>query len=262
MTALTLSMHGTTAVLTMNRPQARNALDEQMREDFTRLIPQVRDERAIKAVVLTGAGGHFCAGGDIKSMQATVAGKQDVFDSRNRMLGLHRWFDELLDMEKPVITAVQGSAFGAGLSLALAGDFVLAAPSARFCCVFAKIGFVPDLAGMYLLPRLVGLQAAKELAFTARVVAAPEAQQMGMVYKIGSEDVLADALAFAERFASAPTEAMGYTKRVMNRAFETQRDEIYQQEALAQTLCRESAFHQEAIARFVGKQPPLFQWQD
>ena len=108
MTALTLSMHGTTAVLTMNRPQARNALDEQMREDFSRLIPQVRDDRAIKAVVLTGAGGHFCAGGDIKSMQAAVAGKQDVFDSRNRMLGLHRWFDELLDMEKPVITAVQG----------------------------------------------------------------------------------------------------------------------------------------------------------
>ena len=105
MTSLTLIMHGSTAVLTMNRPEARNALDQSMREEFTRLVPQIRDDRAIKAVVLTGAGGHFCAGGDIKSMQATVAGKQDVFDSRNRMLGLHRWFDELLDMEKPVISA-------------------------------------------------------------------------------------------------------------------------------------------------------------
>ena len=262
MTALTLTMHGATAVLTLNRPEARNALDTAMRDEFTRLIPQIRDDRAIKAVVITGAGGHFCAGGDIKSMQATVAGKQDVFDSRNRMLSLHRWFDELLDMEKPVISAVQGSAFGAGLSLALAADFVLAAPSAKFCCVFAKIGFVPDLGGMYLLPRLVGLQTAKELAFTARVVGADEAKQLGMAYRVTGEDVLAEAIAFAERFANAPTEAIGYTKRVMNHAFETQRDEVYQQEALAQTLCRESTFHQEAISRFISKQPPLFQWQD
>ncbi|MBB6577874.1 enoyl-CoA hydratase/carnithine racemase [Comamonas odontotermitis] len=262
MTSLILSMHGSTAVLTMNRPEARNALDQSMREEFTRLVPQIRDDRAIKAVVLTGAGGHFCAGGDIKSMQATVAGKQDVFDSRNRMLGLHRWFDELLDLEKPVITAVQGSAFGAGLSLALAGDFVLAAPSAKFCCVFAKIGFVPDLGAMHLLPRLVGLQTAKELAFTARVVGAEEARQLGMAYRLTSEDVLADAIAFAERFANAPTEAIGYTKRVMNHSFESQRAEVFQQEALAQTLCRESAFHQEAIQRFVNKQPALYQWQD
>lgn len=262
MTALTLAMHGTTAVLTLNRPEARNALDNTMRDAFMRLIPQVRDERAIKAVVITGAGGHFCAGGDIKSMQSTVAGKQDVFDSRNRMLSLHRWFDELLDMEKPVISAVQGSAFGAGLSIALAADFVLAAPSAKFCCVFSKIGFVPDLGAMYLLPRLVGLQTAKELAFTARVVGAAEAKQLGMAYRLTGEDVLTEALAFAERFANAPTEAIGYTKRVMNHAFESQRDEVYQQEALAQTLCRESAFHQEAIHRFVRKEPPLYQWQD
>lgn len=262
MTALTLSLHGSTAVLTMNRPEARNALDESMRVEFARLVPQIRDDRSIKAVVITGAGGHFCAGGDIKSMQATVAGKQDVFDSRNRMLSLHRWFDELLDMEKPVISAVQGSAFGAGLSIALAADFVLAAPSAKFCCVFSKIGFVPDLGGMYLLPRLVGLQTAKELAFTARVVGADEAKQLGMAYRVTGEDVLTEALALAERFASAPTEAIGYTKRVMNHALESQRHEIYQQEAIAQTLCRESAFHQEAISRFVAKQPPLFQWQD
>ena len=262
MTSLTFELRGSTAVLTMNRPQARNALDDSMRTEFAQRVAQVRDDRSIKAVVLTGAGGHFCSGGDIKAMQATVAGKQDVFDSRARMLDLHRWFDELLDLEKPVITAVQGSAFGAGLSLALAGDFVLAAPSAKFCCVFAKVGFVPDLGAMYLLPRLVGLQTAKELAFTARVVGAQEAQQLGMVYRVTGEDVLADALALAERFASAPTEAIGYTKRVMNRAFESQRDDIYQQEALAQTLCRETAFHQEAIARFSAKQAPLYDWHD
>ena len=262
MNALTFSLHGATAVVTLNRPEARNALDQAMRDELTVLVPQLRDDRSIKAVVLTGAGGHFCAGGDIKSMMNTVAGKQDVFDSRNRMLALHRWFDDLLDLEKPVISAVQGSAFGAGLSLALAADFVFAAPSAKFCCVFSKIGFVPDLGAMHLLPRLVGLQTAKELAFTARVVGADEAKQLGMAYKVTGEDVLQEAIAFAERFANAPTEAMGMTKRVMNHAFESQRAEVFQQEALAQTLCRESAFHQEAIQRFVSKQPALYQWQD
>lgn len=260
MTSLTLTMHGATALLTLNRPEARNALDQSMRDEFARLVPQLRDDRSVKAIVLAGAGGHFCAGGDIKSMAQTVSGKQDVFDSRNRMLALHKWFDELLDMEKPVISAVEGSVFGAGLSLALSADFVFAAPSAKFCVVFSKIGFIPDLGAMYLLPRLIGLQKAKELAFTARVVDAQEALSLGMVYEVSESSVLERALAFAERFASAPTEAIGMTKVVMNRAFETARDSVYQQEAIAQTLCRESEFHQEAIKRFIAKQPPLFQW--
>ena len=262
MTSLTFIMHGSTAVLTMNRPEARNALDQSMREEFTRLVPQIRDDRAIKAVVLTGAGGHFCAGGDIKSMQATVAGKQDVFDSRNRMLGLHRWFDELLDLEKPVITAVQGSAFGAGLSLALAGDFVLAAPSAKFCCVFAKIGFVPDLGAMHLLPRLVGLQTAKELAFTARTVDAAEAKQLGMVYDIVDDAAALTeaARALAQRFGQASTAAIGMAKTIMNQSFDSDARTIAELESYAQAMCRGSAYHQDAVQRFKAKEPLRFDW--
>ena len=259
MSVLQLTRSGAAAVLTMNRPAARNALDLELRNAFAAMLPEVRDDASIKAVILTGAGGYFCAGGDIRGM-ASASGT-GVFEARDRMLSLHRWFDELVDLEKPVIAAVEGSAFGAGLSLALAADFVLADPGAKFSCVFARIGFVPDLGGMYLLPRAVGLSRAKELAFTARVLDTPEAQSMGIVHRVCAPGgVLSAALALAANFEQAPAGAIGIMKSVMNHAFESERREVYAQEALAQTLCRESDFHKEAARRFLDKQPPLYQW--
>ncbi|RZS31792.1 enoyl-CoA hydratase/isomerase family protein [Corticibacter populi] len=260
MPVLELTRSGPTAVLTMNRPHARNALDLELRQAFAECLPQVRDDPAIRAVVLTGAGGHFCAGGDIRAMGGGQ-GNTDVFEGRSRIRAMHRWFDELVDLEKPVIAAVDGVAYGAGLSLALAADIVLATPRTSFCAVFARIGYVPDLGGMYLLPRAVGLARAKELAFSARVVDAHEAQALGIVQQVVSEGTVLDAaVALAARFEHAPAGALGIVKSVMNHAFESDRRSVYQQEALAQSLCRESAFHQEAARRFLGKQPPLYQW--
>ena len=254
-----VTRHGATAVLTMNRPEARNALNIAMRDAFSAAIAQVRDDSDVRAVILTGAGGHFSAGGDVKGMTPGAEGPPDVFGNRDRMRAIYRWFDELVDLEKPVISAVDGSAFGAGISLALAADFVLASPRAKFSAVFSRIGFVPDLAGLYLLPRAIGMQRAKELVYTARVVGAEEAKSIGLVYEV-CEDVQAAALALAERFHSAPTGAIGLSKSMLNRAFESSRDTIYAQEAMAQTLCRESAFHKQAVQRFLDKEPPLFQW--
>ena len=260
MSVLELSRVGASAVLTMNRPQARNALDIEMREAFMAMLPRIRDDETIRALVLTGAGGHFCAGGDIKAMGA-AQDKRDVFEGRSRMLRMHRWFDELVDLEKPVIAAVDGVAYGAGLSLALAADFVLASPRATFCSVFARIGYVPDLGAMYLLPRAVGLARAKAMAFSARVVDAKEAEDMGLVYQlVENEPVLDAALSLAARFENAPAGALGIIKSVMNHAFESDRRTVYMQEAMAQSLCRESEFHQEATSRFLNKQPPLYQW--
>lgn len=248
--ALTVTLDGATAILTLNKPAQRNALDDAMRADFVEAIPRVRDDPNVKAVVITGAGGHFCAGGDIKAMAQP---NREVFASRERIRALHRWFDQLVDLEKPVIAAVEGAAFGAGLSLALGADFIIAGKSARFCCAFTRIGLVPDMAAMYLLPRQVGLQRAKELVYSGRTVDAEEALRIGLVYAIAQGDALAEALALAKSFHDAPTGAIGIAKSVMNRAFESERDVVYSQEALAQALCRESGFHQDAIKAFLQK---------
>lgn len=260
MSVLELTRHGATAVLTMNRPSARNALDLELRQAFADLIPRIRDDADIRAVVLTGAGGHFCAGGDIRAMGGGQ-GDTDVFEGRTRILSMQRWFDELVDLEKPVIAAVDGVAYGAGLSLTLAADFVLTSTRATFCAVFARIGYVPDLGSMYLLPRAVGLARAKELVFSARVVDADEALALGITQRVIKEGaVLDEALALAARFEHAPAGALGIVKSVMNHAFESDRRSVYLQEAMAQSLCRESAFHKEAARRFLEKQAPLYQW--
>lgn len=262
MAVLQVEKHGATAVLTLNRPEQRNALDLELRAAFAEAVPQVRDDPAVRAVVITGAGGHFCSGGDIKSMAQALQGPRDIFEGRERIRKIHRWFDDLVDLEKPVIAAVDGSAFGAGLSLALAADFVIASPRAKFCAVFARIGYVPDMGLMYLLPRAVGLARAKELVFSARTVDAAEAQALGIVQQLATGDVLQEALALAARFERAPTEALGLAKSVMNRAFESDRDTVYAQEAAAQAMCRESAFHQEAVRRFLAKEAPVYQWPE
>lgn len=262
MAAIEIKRVGATAVLTMNRPDQRNALDPAMRESFAAALAEVRDDAEVRAVVLTGAGGHFCAGGDIKAMAGQPGQKRDIFEGRERIRKIHRWFDELVDLEKPVIAAVDGVAFGAGLSLALCADFVLASPRAKFCCVFARVGYVPDMGAMYLLPRAIGLSRAKDLVFTGRVVDAHEAKEIGLVQYVFEQDVLQAALDFAERFHTAPTGALGIAKGVMNHAFESDRQTVYAQESMAQAMCRESDFHNEAVRRFLAKEAPLYQWPD
>jgi 2-(1,2-epoxy-1,2-dihydrophenyl)acetyl-CoA isomerase len=262
MAAIDIQRAGATAILTMNRPEQRNALDYPMRQAFAAAVAEVRDDPTVRAVVLTGAGGHFCAGGDVKVLAEQENQKPDTFEGRERIRKIHRWFDELVDLEKPVIAAVDGVAFGAGLSLALCADFVLASPSAKFCCVFARLGFVPDMGSMYLLPRAIGLSRAKDLVFTGRVVGAPEAKEIGLVHQVCERELLPSALEFAERFHTAPTHALGIAKSVMNHAFESDRHSVYAQEAMAQAICRESEFHKEAVRRFLTKEAPIYQWPE
>lgn len=256
---LNITRRGATAILSMNRPGQRNALSLEMREAFERTLREVRDDDAVKAVVLTGSGGHFCAGGDIKSLSQAQAEGRDAFEGRDRIRHIQRWFDMLADLEKPVICAVDGAAFGAGLSLALCADYVIAERSATFCAVFARIGYVPDLLGMYLLPRAVGLPRAKELVFTARVCGADEALRLGLAQEV-CDNALDRAIDMAARFHAAPTQALGLAKSVMNRSFESTREAVYAQEAMAQAICRDSAFHREAARRFLDKQPALYHW--
>lgn len=249
--------HGATLVIRINRPERRNAFDLEVREGIAQAVFEARDNDEVRAVVITGAGGVFCAGGDLKSLSEA---KRPIFKDRDRIRRLHPWFRELVNLEKPVIAAVDGPAFGAGFNLALACDFVLATPQARFCAVFGRIGLVPDLGGFYLLPRIVGLQRAKDLVFSAREVDVEEAQRLGVVFQVVAQESLMDeALALAARYHDASTEALGIAKNILNRSFNLDQDTLAELEASAQALALHTAYHDEAVGNFLAKRPLRFQ---
>ena len=156
---LELRIHDGVATLTLNRPEARNAISTAMKDELSTVVPQIAADPGVRAVVLTGAGGVFSAGGDLRGMDE-VRASMTVEGWRDRMRSVHPLIRTLLEMDKPLIAAVDGAAFGAGFSLALLADFVLASPRARFCLSFMRVGLVPDFAAMYTLPRVVGVQRA------------------------------------------------------------------------------------------------------
>ncbi|GLC95129.1 enoyl-CoA hydratase [Cupriavidus sp. TA19] len=247
---------GSTAVITLNRPHRRNALDDSINAAMTDIVRTVREDRSVTAVVLTGAGGNFCAGADLVDGGAEV---ERGFYVRDLLLDHHGWFTELTDLEKPVISAVDGFATGAGLSVALAADFIIASDRARFVSSFGRVGFIPDLSLMYVLPRRVGLVRAKEIVFSAREIQGEEAVAIGLAEAVVPADRLRDAaIEFAQRFENAPTHVLGMAKRIMNRTFETDRHALLQLEAAVQGLCAASQYNAEAVRRFFSKEAPLF----
>ncbi|HXE47133.1 MAG TPA: enoyl-CoA hydratase/isomerase family protein [Ramlibacter sp.] len=255
--AVRFERQGTTAVVTLDSPAERNALTAPLKEGLAQAIARVKADSSIRAVVITGANGAFCAGGDLRSI--AVAGQLESDGMRSRMQAVNAIFRDLLSLDRPVIAAVDGAAFGAGFSLALAADFVLVTPRARFCMVFMRIGLVPDCGATYTLPRIVGPQRARELFLSAREVGAAEALSLGIAMEqLESAALMPRALALAESFAGASPLAVSLVKRfgldagAMEAAFEA--------EANAQALCFQTTPHREAIQRFFDKQPLAFQW--
>lgn len=249
---------GATLLVTLNRPERRNAFDLEMRQAIGEAVFAARDDTQVKAVVVTGSGGAFCAGGDLGALASQ---ERPAFGDRDRIRRLHPWFRELVHLEKPVIAAVDGPAFGAGFNLALAADFILGSPGARFCAVFGRIGLVPDLGGFFLLPRILGLQRAKELVFTAREVGADEALRLGILFALHpAERLLEEALRLAARFHDASTEAIGIAKSVLNRSFNLDYDTLAEMEASAQALALRTDYHKDAVSRFLEKKPLAFRW--
>lgn len=253
-----LKRHGKTQLIVLNRPSKRNALDIPMRNALAEAVVQCRDDDAVKAVVITGAGESFCAGGDLAALTGE---RRSGFQNRDRIKRLHLWFRELVNLEKPVIAAVNGFAFGAGFNLALAADFILVTPQTRFSAVFGRIGLVPDLGGFFLLPRIVGLQRAKEIIFTARTVDADEALRLGIAYaQHPGESLVDEALSLAERFWPASTDALGLSKTILNQSFHLDQHALAELEAYAQATAMDSEYHQGAARRFLGKMPLEFNW--
>ncbi|MFM0208288.1 enoyl-CoA hydratase/isomerase family protein [Paraburkholderia sediminicola] len=244
------------ATLTLNRPQQKNALDMSVRVALREAVYAIRQDRSIRAVVLCGAGQDFCSGGDLREMKV---GSAEV--GRNRIDDLHGWISMLIDLDRPVIAAVDGVAYGAGFSLALAADFLLATPRARFCMPFMKVGLVPDCGAFYTLPRVVGLARAKDLVFTAREVDAGEAQRMGAVFEIvAPESLHARAMQIAGSLAAASPIAFALAKRALNQSLGADLRSMLEIESAAQGIAFSTDFHREAVQRFKDKSTPLFQW--
>ena len=207
---------------------------------------------------MAGAGGAFCSGGDLKALSEEV---RPAEASRERIAAMHTWFTALTNIELPVVAAVDGPAYGAGLNLALAADFVLCSTRARFCAAFGRIGLVPDLGGFFLLPRIVGLQRAKELIFTARSVGAEEAVALGLALEVHEPDaLLGAAMRFAGRFRHASPQAVGMAKNILNQSTHLGQRTLADLEAYAQGICLSSDYHRQAVERFVSKEPLAFDW--
>ena len=248
------------AFLHLNRPEAKNALDDVMRVEIADVIGRLRKgidqkELDVRALVIGGRGGAFCGGGDVKSM----AMKKTSQMMHNRMTNVQDWFRDLLRLEMPVIAAVDGPAFGAGFSIALAADFIIATPKTSFCAAFGRMGLVPDTSIVFTLPRIVGLQRAKELIFSARVLGAEEAKAMGIVYALVPEgEAIEAATELADRMKLASVAAVGLTKQLLSQTFESSQTAMAQAEALAQAVAIGTDYHADAVQRFVGKAPLLF----
>jgi 2-(1,2-epoxy-1,2-dihydrophenyl)acetyl-CoA isomerase len=255
-------VEGGIATLTMNRPEARNAFSREMMDALSATLPRLALDPAVRLVVLTGAGNAFCAGGDVKSFARNVGGAPaaisfdtKVTDLRARM-EVARWLHE---MPKPTLAIIPGPAAGAGLSLALACDLRVAVDTAKFTTAFSKIGLAGDYGGSYFLPYLVGAAKARELYFTADVVSAHEALQIGLVNKVfPAASFDADAGAYARRLAGLPTVALGYMKKNLNAAQHGSLNDVLDLEAMHMIRTFMTDDHKSAAKAFVEKRPPEF----
>lgn len=247
------------AVLAFDRPERRNALDIPMRTELARLVAAASADTDVRAIVLTGRGGHFCAGGDIGSMRAGEGISAEA--GRERMRRMLHTVTALYTCDKPVLAAVEGAAYGGGFGLALLADLVVAGEGARFCMSFARLGLLPDSAALYTLPRIVGVQRAKELMFSAREIDAHEARDMGIVLEVTPRgSALGRALELARSLAQASPVALAMTKTALNNSLSSDLRAMVELEANAQGVAFASAYHREAVQRFLGKQPPMFRW--
>ncbi|MFI9646703.1 enoyl-CoA hydratase/isomerase family protein [Streptomyces sp. NPDC052040] len=248
--------------LTLNRPASLNAITPDLREQLIQSFSEASGDPGVRAVVLTGAGRGFCAGADLRGGRAAgaAAGERLPGDvARTIRGGAQRLVAAVLDCEKPVIAAVNGTAAGLGAHLALACDLVLAAASARFVEVFVRRGLVPDGGGAYLLSRLVGPQRAKELMFFGDALDAADAERLGLVNRVVPADGLERAaLIWAERLAAGPTRALALAKQLVNASLDGDRGAAFAAEAAAQEINMTTADAQEGVTSFAERREPRF----
>ena len=244
------------ATLWLNRPEKRNAMSDDMRTEFIAALERVANDKAIRALVLTGKGNGFCAGGDIAGMERRMqapAGEVG-FNGWSRQQRVHHAQSLLHTMPKPTIAAVNGAASGLGADTALACDFIIASDAASFTWSYINRGIIPDGGGMYFLPRRVGLAKAKELIFSGRKVEAEEALRLGIAdRKADADSLITEAQRWAAEMSKGSATALALGKTILNQSFELSAHQVFAQGSQAQGICYTSTEHRESVMAFLAK---------
>lgn len=262
MTERTAIAYGVTegvATLRLDRPERRNAIDDGMRAEMIAVLEEAAGDPAVRALVVTGTGSAFCAGGDVRGMRNRLAAPQEevAYNGWRRQQRTHRAVALLHTMPKPTIAAVNGAATGLGCDVALSCDFIMAAESAQFTMSFIARGLIPDGGGMYFLPRRVGLARAKELVFTGRRVGAAEALAMGMIERVVPDADLATAAQdWARSLSTGSPAALALAKSVMDRSLEMSFEQVLAEGAKAQALCYTTGEHRASVEAFLAQSKP------
>jgi 2-(1,2-epoxy-1,2-dihydrophenyl)acetyl-CoA isomerase len=255
--AVKVERHGAVAVLRLDDPSAMNALSPAVKAGMEKNVPTLVGDASVRAMVITGTGKAFCAGGDIRAMQAVEGRKAPAV--RTRMKEAHAWARALLDCDKPVIAAVNGAAVGGGLALALLADLIVASREAYFMSGYSKLGALPDLGLLQTLPWAIGSLRAKEMILLNRRYTADEAVAIGLANRaVAPERLMPEALAMAEEIAAGPGPMLSMSKVMMKRAYEASVEEFFEREAIAQGVAFGSAEFNEGVEAFLSKRKPRF----
>ncbi|HEY8574440.1 enoyl-CoA hydratase [Phenylobacterium sp.] len=260
---LLADLDGGVLTLTLNRPEARNAMSGEMTAALAERLAWAELDPDVRVVVLTGAGHGFCAGGDVKGMNARNSGegRPETLDEaiHRQRVNQRATAGKLFKMPKPTIAALPGAAAGAGLALALACDLRVMAKTAILTTAFARVGFSGDYGGTYFLTQLVGSAKARELYYLSERISAEEALRLGIVnWVVEPDELQAKAREVAQRLARGPTIAYRYMKENLNRAMAGEVDDCLDLEATHHVHCGQTDDHKEAARAFVEKREPVF----
>ncbi|MYH97296.1 MAG: hypothetical protein F4129_12415 [Acidimicrobiia bacterium] len=258
-----VAQDGGVLTLTLNRPDAHNAITPDQRNFLADEFARISEDLSVRAVIFTATGKGFCTGADLRVArpdQVRPPGAPDraiMEVARGIKVGAQKLISAILDCEKPVIAAVNGTAAGMGVHMAVACDLVVAAEGVRFIEVFVRRGLVPDAGGVYLLPRLIGPQKAKELMFFGDDVSAADAAAMGLINRVVPPDeLMTTAQAWSERLAAQPTKSLTMSKLLVNRSFETSRQTMFEMESWAQEVLMAGEDANEGVQAFKERRDP------
>lgn len=256
--AILLSKEASIATITLNRPEVLNAMSPQLMAELYQAVDDVARDENIRAVVLTGAGRAFCAGGDMATDVTKIA-KMAPFEYREFCKDYARTMKNLAEIEKPVIAAVNGAAVGGGCDLAMACDIRIASENAKFGLVYVKVGLVPELGSMYFLPRLVGLGWAKLLCFTGDIIDARQAEQIGLVEKVvPAVDFEKSVKDMAEKLAYGPTKTINMIKVAFNKSLHMDLDTAMDYSWGLAYMSIRTEDHEEGYKAFLEKRAPVY----